>query len=602
MSLWLIGWLVHIWTTGAIPTGNRNDPGQALRAVAGQVRIDAVVTDRHGQPIQGLGLADFELRDGGTRRALTAVDFRVSPRHRPAVPGSIATPQDEARAARETGTRVFAFFFDEFHISPGMSAARAADTIGGFIEEKLHPHDLAAVIRPEDDVSAVRFTRDRAASRGVLASISGRKGDFTPHTLWEAREVGVDAAAAPAARRTIVMDKLNALALRLGEMQADRAILVFVSEGFPDAPGHAASGTSAAQQVIRASSQFHFPIYSFHPAAPDEDEASPTERERDTPVLRVLAEQTGGLFITPDNSIAGFARIAHDTEAYYSLAYAPSSLDGGPHPIVVHVNRPGATVRTRTHYWAVPAGAAPSVDSLPAVSVSTRSRPLRRSELVDIWVGARREPDGTNGMTVTWEPRMGGLRTPRTVRVKARDMDGRPLCDCQIAAVGQANDHARFTVRAGRVELDFEILDAAGAAIGTDARDVGVPDMKATEAGRPWLLSPEVVRTRTPGALKHVTTETAPTPARTFARAEGVLVRAPAYDPTGTSVRVSARLLNRVGQSIRDIPTVGAATAELPSQFVLPLAGMAPALYHVELVATNRNGTVKNRLAFRVVN
>ena len=458
MGLLLSGWFVRIWIAAALPTAHSDDISQALGAVAGHVRIDAVVTDRNGQPIPQLELADFELLDGGTPQALTAVDYRISPRHRPELPEAIVTSEDEARAARETGTRVFAFFFDEFHISSGMSAARAADTIGAFIEEKLHAHDLAAVIRPEDDVSAVRFTRDRTIARGVLASVSGRKGDLTPHTRWEARESGVDAAAARAARRTIVLDQLHRLALRLGEMQADRAILVFVSEGFSEAPQSAASRTSTAQQILRASSLFHFPIYSFHPEAPDEGAASPAERDRDATILRLLGEQSGGLFIAPDTSIAGFARIAHDTEAYYSLAYTPSSLGASPHPIVVRVNRPGAGVRTRTHSWTVPAGSPPLLHSPPAASVSTRSRLLRRSELVDIWAGVRREPDGTNSMTVTWEPRLGGLRTPRTLLVKARGIDGRPLCECRISAVGQADDRAQFTVPAGRVELDVEIL------------------------------------------------------------------------------------------------------------------------------------------------
>ena len=126
--------------------------------------------------------------------------------------------------------------------------------------------------------------------------------------------------------------------------------------------------------------------------------------------------------------------------------------------------------------------------------------------------------------------------------------------------------------------------------------------MPARGDGGPELLLPEFVRARTPRALKDVTTTATPTPTCTFARAEGVLVRAPAYDPTGSWVRVSARLLNRAGQPIRDIPAIGGTMAELPSRFVLPLAGMAPALYHVEFVASNRNGTVKNRVAFRVIN
>ena len=145
--------------------------------VSGQaplVRIDAIVTDRHGQPVEGLRLADFELRDGGVLRPLEAVDFLTSPRVRPASEFPIVTEADERRGASEPGTRVFAFFVDEFHLSPE-SAARAIAIVDAFIDDKVHAHDLAAVIRPADAIPTLRFTRDRARLHGVLASVSARQ-------------------------------------------------------------------------------------------------------------------------------------------------------------------------------------------------------------------------------------------------------------------------------------------------------------------------------------------------------------------------------------------------------------------------------------------
>jgi hypothetical protein len=50
--------------------------GQTPPASEGHVRIDAIVTDRHGLPIQGLRMADFELRDRGV--PLSAPGSRLS--------------------------------------------------------------------------------------------------------------------------------------------------------------------------------------------------------------------------------------------------------------------------------------------------------------------------------------------------------------------------------------------------------------------------------------------------------------------------------------------------------------------------------------------
>ncbi len=151
MMLWLMSGLVHLWIALALMVNiGHGTPGQVPLPGDGQVRIEAIVTDRHGQPIQGLRVSDFEIRDRGTRLPLQAVEFHTSPRSSPAAVSPIVTALDEERAARETGTRVFALFLDEFHISPGASAARTVEVVDSFIDEKVHAHDLAAVIRPLD--------------------------------------------------------------------------------------------------------------------------------------------------------------------------------------------------------------------------------------------------------------------------------------------------------------------------------------------------------------------------------------------------------------------------------------------------------------------
>ena len=88
--------------------------GQDRHATGDRVpplRLDVIVTDRAGHAIAGLGASDFEVREDGVARPVPAAEFRRVPRHSGADVRPIETRADEARAARERGTRVFAGAF-----------------------------------------------------------------------------------------------------------------------------------------------------------------------------------------------------------------------------------------------------------------------------------------------------------------------------------------------------------------------------------------------------------------------------------------------------------------------------------------------------------
>jgi VWFA-related protein len=592
--------------------------GLSLMAVASQVahaqvqregnapaaQIDAVVIDDRGMPIQGLRLSDFEVREDGVPRPLQAAEYRTNPRNSPHPVVPIATALDEERAAAAPGVRVFAFYLDEFHISHGSSAARAAAVVASFIDDKLHERDIAAVIRPLDPVGSVRFTRDRALLHGIIASFSGRKGEYAPRMPLEEQSVGVDPAAVRATRRRIVSANLRELALRIGHMKADRATVVFVSEGFPEDAAAAEGRSVDLEHLVRAASRFHFPVYSYNPAGPGESVATDTEGTRAVAMLRRIAVQTGGLYISTDDAIAGFARVAHDNEAYYSLMYQPQAADGASRSLEVRVSRRDAKVRTPTAYWAATPDDLNALALLPPASAVDSPRSLRRSRSIDTWIGVRRDAAGRTHMTITWEPRTGGDRSPRAVVVKARDRRGTMLFDGRLAPVGaDVRDNARFAVPDGRVEVDLTILDGGGALLDTEARDFDVPDLGPSAMPGPRLLAPEIVPTRTTREFQaqRVRPDATPAAVRSFARTQRLLIRTPAFDATGASVRVTARLLNRMGLPIRDIEAIDSAPAEGPAQFALPLFGLPPDTYQVEFVGTNVNGTTTDRMAFRIV-
>jgi VWFA-related protein len=567
-----------------------------------RIRIDAIVTDGQGRPILDLRPSDFELLENGATKPIQDVQLRRGVRESDSMP--IAGPADEERAAREPGTRVFAFFLDEFHISPGPGAARAREALTRFVDQKLRPQDLAVVLKPLDSVTSIQFTRDRERLHSAIEALSGRKGDYSPRTRFEEQYIGRAPAAVAGARRQIVTAALRELTMRLGELKADRGVIVFVSEGFPRDASGARSRGADLQGVVRASSRFGLAAYTFNPTSPSEDVAPPPERERGAAMLQWLAAQTGGRAVEADAMGAGLSRLADDLDAYYALVYEPAQADGRFHTIEVRARRRNVQVLARAGYWA-PLGSEwrSALSSASMLAVSRRA--LHRSTAIDAWVGIARDGDGRARMVVTWEPRTRGINAPAIVAVTARTPKGTVLFDGRIARVGADSalpaDSARFEVPAGRVELDMAIVDGQGKTLDTDIRDVDVPDMKSAARG-PVLLSPEVVRARTLRDFRSATAnpDAAPSSVRTFARGDRLLIRVPAYDGSGTTVRVTAKVLNEWGQPMRDIDPLDATPRDGTSQFALPLSWLAPGDYLIEVLGTNANGAVRERVAFTV--
>lgn len=570
-----------------------------------RVRIDAVVTDAQGRPILDLRPTDFELLENGAVKPLDLVELRSMPRASGDVP-PIETDADEKRAAREPGTRLFAFFLDEFHVSPGPGTERVKRALTDFVDEKLRPQDLAVMIKPLDAVTSIRLTRDRALLHGAIDGFAGRKGDYRPRTRFEELYIGRAPAAVSTARLQIVAAALRELTLHLGDLEADRAALVLVSEGFPRETPAAPSGRSMELQgLVRASSRFHLPTYTFNPADAADGAAAPAERERAGAMLQWLAEQTGGRAVEAETMVEGLARLSHDLDAYYALSYQPAQPDGRFHAVEVRVKRRGVLVHTPPGYWSPP-GAEWRATSASASSMLPMSRrPLRRSGAIDAWIGLLRDTDGRARMIISWEPRLRGVAAPQVVALRARTTGGLTLFDGRLGRVGSGStvpsDSARFQVPTGRVEIDMTIYDGEGKTVDTDARDFDVPDLGQQKRG-PVLLAPEVVRARTLRDFHSASTDpdAAPSSVRTFARGDRLLIRVSAFDSSGTAVQVTAKVLNGWGQPMRDIDALAATPRDGLPQFALALSWLVPGEYQIELMATNANGAVRQRVTFKV--
>ncbi|HET9263131.1 MAG TPA: VWA domain-containing protein [Vicinamibacterales bacterium] len=596
-------------TPGVSPAGTSGAGGSDPTPLARVVRIDAVVTDRLGRPILDLEPGDFEVVEDGVVQKLHAVELRSAaarPAGTTALP-PIASPLDEELAAREPGARVFALLLDEFHVSAGPNSERVRETFSRFLDQHIRPSDLIAVLRPLESVTDIRFTRGSAAARQAIQEFSGRKGDYEARTEFEEKYIGRAPETVRAARAQIVMSGLRALTSRLGELAPDRAAIVLVSEGFTGARMHErARRVPDVQGLVRSASRAHVAVYAFNPAgaAGPSDEADEVDNSRR--FLQTLAGETGGEAVLSAAAMqAGLERVSRDLDGYYLLSYTSSHAAAGRfYDVQVRTRRRDAVVRARTGYWAPAPSESHGAEGRPAAP----RRVLRRSPLIDTWLGFTVSADGVQQVTFTWEPAEsrgpGKIQRPSVVALKVTTREGALLFEDEISApraddaVGR-QEAAFFEAPPGPIQLDLAIFAADGTQIDTAAHDVEVPNSRRAD---PLILPPQVFRSASAREFREISRDpaAAPVPAREFRRTERLLLRVPTHSRSGASIALDARILNRTGQALRPIEPMKATVGAGIVQFDVPLGWLAPGEYAIELNAKSAAGAAKEIVRFKV--
>jgi VWFA-related protein len=575
--------LLLVLLSAQTPRGQRDAQPTSPADEPKPVRISAIVTDRSGRPVNGLSVKDFELRDDDVVQKLASV---------------------EARSAQP---RRLALLLDEFHVSEA-AAPQVREALTAFVDQQLRPDDLLVVFKPLDSIPSIRLTNDREEIRAAIASFDGRAGNYVPRTALEEQTVGRSPALAEAARAQIVLSALRALATRLGGV-AGRSAIVLVSEGLPQVSRTMAiRSLPDLDMVERFANRYNVPVYVCDPRVDVPSDSA----EEPQAMLRRIVEETGGALFPAEELSGGLKSMNRDLDGGYLLSYKPAhGEDGKFHTIKVRVLRRDAQARTRAGYVSPPSA---EMRRLLRASTSPPSEPLRmlkRSPFIDVWSGLTRAADAQGHVVVTWEPgRLPGSNaksTATTVTLKATTKDGKVLFDGTLAPVrgaiegaGQPSDRAEFDAPAGRVQLDMTILGERGEKLDIDARDVEVPSVKGS--GPVVLLPPVVLATRSAREFRDVTADAnaVPAPLRDFSRTERLLIRVPAYGSAGSDVRVSAQLLNRIGQLMREIDPMPGGPQDGVTQFDLPLAPLAPGDYYLHVTAKGSSGVVEQRLSFKI--
>jgi VWFA-related protein len=359
--------------------------------------------------------------------------------------------------------------------------------------------------------------------------------------------------------------------------------------------------------------------------------------------LHELASNTDGRAIVDRNDLAtGMQQIMRDASGYYLLGYnsTEAPTDGKFHPIKVNVRRKGVDIRARKGYWAYTVediaranseASKPEAPSAVTSALSDLAAPAR-DRSARFWIGTARGDNGKTRLTFLWEPapvipgQKPGDPAAR-VALTAIAPDGRPLFRGRVpeesaepaaggatasvagpaapaAATGSAAAPAvtaggatTFDVQPGHLELKMVVEGNRGQVIDSVGRDLTVPDYNTVEVS---FGTPRVYRVRSIPELQSVKSkpDAVPTADREFSRTERLFIRLDAYAPGGVVPTMTARLLNRAGKSMADLPvqTPPGRSAEID----LPLSALAAGEYLVEMNAKTPSGTAQELVAFKV--
>ena len=346
--------------------------------------------------------------------------------------------------------------------------------------------------------------------------------------------------------------------------------------------------------------------------------------------LRALATNTDGRAIINRNDLAaGMKQIIRDSSGYYLLGYnsTQAPTDGKFHEIKVRVTRRGVDVRARKGYWAYTAEDAARATSAPrpdvpaaitaalgSIAEPAKGRPAR------FWVGTSKGETGGTKITFAWErvaPQPGENRAPdenaARVVLTAATQEGRTVYrgrvpeDVPAAASADgaggtssavsAGSHVSFEAPPGPMQLRIVVEGPRGQVLDSATRELTLPDFAKVEVS---FGTPQVYKARTPREIQNVkkSSDALPTAERSFSRMDRLYIRAPAYTSGSGTPAITAKLLNRGGEPMADVPMQS--TTPGTGEIEFALSNLAPGDYILQLTAKTDTGSAQELIGFRV--
>jgi VWFA-related protein len=642
------------------------------------VRVDAIVTDRQGNPVLDLKPEEFQVSEDGKPQKIetfSVVKIDATAQMDGPPPTQIRSTSDERTEAARPDVRLFVLLLDDYHVRRGNDMAVRKPLID-FVQNQLAPADMVAIMYPLTSVSELHFTRDRVGLISAIERFEGRKFEYTPRNQFEEKYAYYPAATVEKLRNDVTMGALRGAAVRLGSLREGRKSIIFVSEGFtstlppqlndPIASmprlGNRARGNPGAQgpgdtieffnevdmlsdmrEVFDTANRQNTSIYAVDPrglaafeygvneAVGLQADAKGLTKTLDS--LRILADNTDGRAIVNRNDLAvGMRQIIRDASGYYLLGYTSTQAptDGKFHEIKVRVTRRGVDVRARKGYFAytvedVARASAPPSPGIPSAVTNALNLIAEppRGRAARFWIGTAKGTGASPRVTFAWEPMplqdtaaRGAQSGATRVTLTATAPDGRPLYRGKVPDEAGASDAPPATTSAavpsaqsgqggsvsfdaapGPLQLRMVVENGQGQVLDSATQELTIPDFSKVQVA---LSTPRLYKGRTVRDLQTVkaNADAVPTAERTFSRSERLLLRVEAYTADGTVPELSARLLNRGGTSMSDIPIQAAGGGQ--GELEMGLSALAAGDYVIEVNGKTASGSAQELVAFKV--
>ncbi len=347
------------------------------------INIDAVVTDRRGNPVTGLTIDDFELYENGRPQKIT--NFyevnETSIRRVEQGPGQekpVESIEENAPAGRPPYLqRRLIFFVDNLSLHP-FNRNRVFKAFQEFIDETMQEGDEAMIATWNRSMKIrVPFTSDRQYLKDEFDAMAGESG-FGTHYQSEKQQIQQRIRDASSVQQAVVEARQFALSVEHDLRQTVRAVnglleqlagvegkkaLVMTSEGFFIQPGREMfyfvdairnqqtnwgqstggillegmgfNSANLIRSIAQTANANDITLYTLHAGGLMGMEAASAENREPMPLnvqqaalsnsteaLQLMADMTGGIATVGTNNFSGaMDKIEQDLNSYYSLGY-----------------------------------------------------------------------------------------------------------------------------------------------------------------------------------------------------------------------------------------------------------------------------------------
>src|SRR5271156_3196383 len=363
----------------AAPAAPSQQTSSAIRVNTDLVLVNVVARDKKGNLVRNLKKEDFTVFEDNKPQSLSTFDFEnVDELQTAGVaeatvsgsagPGALLRSKDQP-GLQARDRRLMLLFFDFSDMQPE-EIDRAADAAKKFVQTKMQPADLVAVVSLSTNLRLdLDFTDDRTKLLAVLDGYSSGQGQGFDNGATGSSEGAAETSGSftpdDTDYNTFSADrKLLALQSLMGSLGkiAQKKSIVYFSNGITQS---GIDNQSALRAATAAAVKANVSIYPMDirglQALPPGGEAqnaslhgvsaysgqsiindlSSNAASQDT--LATLASDTGGKAFFDSNDFSGvFAQVQKDTSAYYVLGFISTNLarDGRFRRLRVQLNRP----------------------------------------------------------------------------------------------------------------------------------------------------------------------------------------------------------------------------------------------------------------------